>query len=144
MDRPKYHGPCLVDWDVTRGTVEVTVPSDPSSAKVTATAISQPHVPDGTYKLRPWLNLRKDKPTDKQLVCETYLDDDTHACHWWRIQYGKDLAHCLHRGEVSEGCISLNQNGGWEAIYNILAFCRTADGAFIGDIQIKGHSPLTS
>jgi hypothetical protein len=142
VDPPKYHGPCLVDWDVKRGTVEVSVPSDPSIAKVTATATSQPHVPDGSYKLRPWLSLRKNEGK-VQFGCEKYLGTDDHACHWWKIQYS-DLSFCLHCGAQSLGCISVNQAGGWEPIYHILAFCRTADGAFTGDIRIKGHSPLTS
>ena len=143
VDRPKYHGPCLVDWDVKRGTVEVSVPSDPSIAIVTATATSKPLVPDGTYLIRPKINEEKVSGT-KKFVCESYQDDDKHACHWWHIQYKPEKAFCLHRGDNSEGCISINQNGGWEAIYNILTFCRTADGAFTGDIRIKGHSPLTS
>lgn len=143
VDRPKYHGPCLVDWDVKRGTVEVSVPSDPSIAKVTATATSEPLVPDGTYKLRPWLCQRKND-VKEPFVCEKYQGGDQHACHWWKIQYLVEEGYCLHRGNQSLGCISVNQNGGWEAIYKILAFCRTADGAFTGDIRIKGHSALTS
>lgn len=144
VDRPKYRGPCLVDSGAKRGTVEVSVPSDPSIAKVTATSTSEPLASDGTYKLRPWLSLKKEKVTNKKFVCETYLDENRHACHWWKFQCNIEQSYCLHRGTRSSGCFSVIQNGGWQAIYEILTFCRTADGAFTGDIRIKGHSLLTS
>lgn len=143
IDPPKYYGPCLVDWDKARGSVIVSIPSDSTIPKVTATATSLPQAPDGTYKIRPRINEYKNNEHEP-FVCESYQPNDPHACHWWALDDFWHEGYCLHRGNTSLGCISVNQVGTWESIYKILAFCRTSDGRFSGEIRIRGHNALTS
>ncbi|MFZ1339171.1 MAG: hypothetical protein WAT25_13475 [Paracoccaceae bacterium] len=141
IDPPQYYGPCLVVWDKAAGEVVVSVPSDPFVAKVKAKAVSEPGVPDGTFEIRPWLNKSKE---DGDFVCESYQGDAPHACHWWQMTKYASKGYCLHRGNVSAGCISVQEGGKWEEIYRILSKCRTSDGRSTGAIIVKGHTSLTS
>ncbi|ESZ10159.1 hypothetical protein [Mesorhizobium sp. L48C026A00] len=100
---------------------------------MTATATSQPEVPDGTYVIWP-------KAAKAFQHAAGYIDKAPHALSWWIIAYKSEEGYCLHTGSTSLGCVTVTEHQKWEDIYSILLLARSSDSLYSGKITIMGQA----